>query len=503
VPPGVPVASPGWEFVDWAWDFSDPILNDTNIVANWRLLTFTVNFLNQDGSVFHTENVTHGSSVTVPVGEPVANAGWEFVDWAWDFSTPITGNTNIEALWIEPWEITFNLGGGNVSGDGSDVLVPVLHGDDVTPPTPIRDNHTFAGWFLADGVTATVAEDFQNITSDMTFIAQWTPYPVVSFDLNDGTLVSGVLVQSVAPGSDATPPTTIREGYSFAGWSPEGGYISVNSNRTITAQWSPIDGDNGDDSQIDNGDDNQIDNGGDDQNDNDPPGDGNNIPEYPQFGRRARRLAPTTQPPSQTTPAPDTPPAQPEIGSETPTVSELPFMFGYLDGTFRPNAQLTRAEFATIVHRLLDNTQNNSNAEFSDTQGHWASNAISFMADNGFMIGYPDGTFKPNQPITRAEVATVSANVKQLTNVTDNGLLRDINNHWARQFILAVVNANAIIGYPDGTFRPDNYITRAEVVIVINRLWNRSTDFRTDTIFPDVNSSFWAYSYIMNAANGS
>ena len=262
-----------------------------------------------------------------------------------------------------------------------------------------------------------------------------------------------------------------------------------------------------DDNQNGNGDDNQngSDNGGHDDSDiTRPPGDGNNIPEYPQFGIRTRRPAPATQPPSHTTPeAPDTPPTQPEIEPETPTVSELPYMFGYPDGTFRPNAQLTRAEFAAIVHRLLNNSQNHSNIGFPDMQGHWASNSISFMAYNGFMIGYPDGTFRPNQPITRAEVATVLANVRQLTNFTDNGLLSDIDNHWARQFILAVVNAGAIVGYPDGTFRPDNYITRAEVVIVVNRLWNRSNAFRTDTIFPDVNINFWAYTYIMNATNGS
>jgi|GEM_PF-3565632 len=186
----------------------------------------------------------------------------------------------------------------------------------------------------------------------------------------------------------------------------------------------------------------------------------------------------------------------------TPGTSGKPYMNGYPDGTIRPSSPMTRAEFAAILFNLYGNDEVFPKAAASDAQNHWALPFIAFAKANGFMGGYPDGTFRPDQPITRAEAATVLAKVKQPSDYTDSGRLNDISHHWAKHSISALANAGILSGYPDGTFRPDAPVTRAEAVVMLNRLESRS-GFAFGKTFRDLAPDFWAYSDMMNAANGS
>ena len=143
----------------------------------------------------------------------------------------------------------------------------------------------------------------------------------------------------------------------------------------------------------------------------------------------------------------------------------------------RPGNNITRAEVSTIFFRLLRDeiraealTESN---DFSDVaEGSWYNTAISTMTNLSYLTGYPDGTFMPNQFITRAEFATVAARFDTSTFAGDNRF-SDIEGHWAADAINRAAQRGWLTGYPDGTFMPDQFITRAEAITLINRVLGR------------------------------
>jgi len=178
------------------------------------------------------------------------------------------------------------------------------------------------------------------------------------------------------------------------------------------------------------------------------------------------------------------------------------YVSGFEDGNFYPDAPLTRAQLSSIFYGLYGNNAKSSNGAFPDvTEGHWAFDAIAFMKSKGFLSGYEDGTFKPDQQVTRAEVATVIALIANLEEVGD-ATFTDIEGHWAAEFIKRLYAAGLISGYADGTFRPDQSITRAEMIIIVNLLEGRTNVYDKNNVFADVTEGHWAYAAIMNAANG-
>lgn len=185
------------------------------------------------------------------------------------------------------------------------------------------------------------------------------------------------------------------------------------------------------------------------------------------------------------------------------TVFVPPFIGGYEDGTVRPQNSLTRAELAQIIYNLYADGEKDLVADYTDvTSAHWAFNAIAFCQENSYMIGYPDGSFKPSQAVTRAELSAAFAKLHNMTSATGTAFA-DTSGHWAEGFINAMFNANVVTGYPDKTFLPNNKITRAEAVTIICKAEGRETDkYETTKLFGDLSSGFWAYNYMMNAANG-
>jgi hypothetical protein len=184
---------------------------------------------------------------------------------------------------------------------------------------------------------------------------------------------------------------------------------------------------------------------------------------------------------------------------------------GYADGSVRPNANITRAEVATIFFRLMTDDYRAANwsteNSFSDvTTDAWYNNAVSTAAAADILTGYADGTFRPNQSITRAEFAAIAARFLS-SEVEDNGTSRfsDIAGHWAEDAINRAVAAGWISGYSDGTFRPDQRITRAEVVSVINSMLDRipTEDGLLDEMstFTDNLAGNWYYADVQEAAN--
>ena len=188
------------------------------------------------------------------------------------------------------------------------------------------------------------------------------------------------------------------------------------------------------------------------------------------------------------------------------------FLVGYTDGTFGPERNMTRAEVTTMFARLLteqieaDKAYSNT---FSDVpKGYWAANYIGYMQQFGVITGYSDGSFRPDAPVTRAEFAAIASRFEKLTEGSKS--FTDVpDTYWAARYINFAATRGWVTGYSDGTFKPENPITRAEVAAVTCRLLERSADqsyirshlneLRT---FADMTESHWAYWYAMEAANG-
>ena len=198
--------------------------------------------------------------------------------------------------------------------------------------------------------------------------------------------------------------------------------------------------------------------------------------------------------------------------AELNRTDHLAFLSGYANGTFEPDRNMTRAEVTTMFARLLtekmaaDQTYSNT---FSDvSKSHWAANYIGYMQQFGIITGYADGSFRPDASVTRAEFAAIASRFERLTEGTKS--FSDVpSSHWAAKYINFAATRGWVNGYADGTFRPNNSITRAEVAAVTCRLLERNADqsyIRSHLselrAFTDVSESHWAYWYTMEAANG-
>ncbi|WP_167859536.1 Ig-like domain repeat protein [Paenibacillus cymbidii] len=182
------------------------------------------------------------------------------------------------------------------------------------------------------------------------------------------------------------------------------------------------------------------------------------------------------------------------------------YMFGYEDGTFRPNNSVTRAELAAIIARVFHKEAGTPADDFSDvTDSHWAQADIAQAARMGVLDGYPDGSFKPEQPITRGEMATVAVRLLSGQTTGQAAAFADVAGHWAQTAIGQAAAAGVIDGYEDGTFRPDAALTRAEAVAMINKLLGRAPYLDAPAQWPDVPASNWAFGAIQEAsvAHGS
>ncbi len=206
-----------------------------------------------------------------------------------------------------------------------------------------------------------------------------------------------------------------------------------------------------------------------------------------------------------------------EIAANTANTSllnkneHIAYISGYSDGTFRPDKKLTRAETAVIISKLLK-SQFESGKDYSGTftdvsENSWYADYIGFTAQNGIMNGYGDGTFRPDKEITRAELLAVMAKLESVNGEFASTFSDVSQSHWAKNYIGYGVQQGWVSGYSDGTFRPDNAVTRAECVTTVNSVLDRKvnvaafSDIRDIKAYTDVNSEHWAYCHIAEASN--
>lgn len=218
---------------------------------------------------------------------------------------------------------------------------------------------------------------------------------------------------------------------------------------------------------------------------------------------------PASQTPVSSSSTPSLPPLPP-VPPKLDTDNHYDYLRGYPDGTVRPENNITRAEATTIFYRLLDDESRfrffltvNS---FSDLEnGHWSVTPVSTLENARVVNGYPDKSFRPDNYITRAEFAAIASRFDKLEEPADKDQFIDIAGHWAKPYIASSAQKGWIKGYPDGTFKPDQYITRAEAVSYINKVLNRGVD--EDRLLDDVKQwpdslkGRWYYYDILEASH--
>ena len=186
------------------------------------------------------------------------------------------------------------------------------------------------------------------------------------------------------------------------------------------------------------------------------------------------------------------------------------YIIGYEDGLVKPNGLLSRAETTTIFFRLLKDSVRDGNLSTSNSytdvpEGFWANTAISTMTGLGIVQGRGNGTFDPNAPITRGEFAAICARLDAGT-AAGTEAFSDIGGHWAGAYIQRAAELGWVKGFEDGTYRPDAYITRAEAMTLINRVLNRLPEDTGDllpdmTTWPDCTTNDWFYLAVQEATN--
>ena len=183
------------------------------------------------------------------------------------------------------------------------------------------------------------------------------------------------------------------------------------------------------------------------------------------------------------------------------------------NGLAKPNATITRAEVASIFFRLLTDemreTYLTSESSFSDVKaGDWYNTMVDTLTEMGIIKGYADGTFRPNAPITRAEFAAIAARFDSTDITGKSASFTDIANCWAKSEIERTAILGWTNGYSDGSFRPNNNITRAEVATLVNRVLQRQPGTKDDLLdnmitWPDnMDTTAWYYLAIQEASNG-
>ncbi|SHH12652.1 conserved repeat domain-containing protein/Listeria/Bacterioides repeat-containing protein [Anaerosphaera aminiphila DSM 21120] len=201
-------------------------------------------------------------------------------------------------------------------------------------------------------------------------------------------------------------------------------------------------------------------------------------------------------------------------GSTTTTLNKedhYAYMIGYPNGTVKPEGKITRAEVSTIFFRMMTDSSRNSNwssiNNYNDVGAEtWYNNAISTLSNAKAVTGYPDGSFKPNAKITRGEFATMASRFLSDTSSLANNKFTDVKGNWAENEINKLASLGLISGYTDGSFKPDQEITRAEAATLVNAVLERTPDkdhllSNMKTWTDNSNRNAWYYAQIQEATN--
>ena len=447
-----------------------PVRSDLTFVAQWwPVVTFDANggAWSSVKTMQYVKIQTDTEKVAA-ASTPVRN-GYTFLGWYWytdggdrvNFEdTVFDGPKTLYAHWAKNAAVTFRIVNGTWSGGAAEdktvtvVLYPQADGTasgtldasyvpQIMLPAPGYEN-TAGGW------EQTPNTDLNGITGDVTYVYRFgssssghsTRY-TLHYESNGGTAYKD---ERCSSGTKVTlDKTPTRESCTFTGWYADKALtqkitsVTMNSDKTVYAGWEATgvpDKLNGDD--------------------------------------------------------------------------HFAYVVGYSDSTVRPNANISRAEVATIFFRLLKSDIRDGNLtadnDFSDvSDGQWHNKAVSTMAKLGIVKGRRADSFAPDASITRAEFAAICARFSTKP-VENSGSFSDISGHWAENEIERAAAFGWISGYPDGTFHPDARITRAEAMTMINRVLCRMPQSESDLLdsmvtWPDNKPSDWHYLAVQEATN--
>ena len=516
----------------------------TNLYANWEKNIYTVTYTDGvDGEeVFadQTYNVPFEDTTPEFDGTPTRD-GYVFAGWNPAVAEKVTANVTYTAQWKEDknhngiadedeekYIVTYTDGVDGEEVFADQVYDNLLSGT-ATPAfnaTPTRDGYVFAGW------NPEVAE---KVTANVTYTAQWKEdknhngsadedeekYIVTYTDGVDNEEVFADLVNGNLLSGTATPAfngTPTRDGYVFTGWEPEVA-DTVTGNATYVAQWKArtdlsytvhyylknttkqVADDKTVDGQTFNADvtENAI-----------------RIRGYRVYGDSVKSITIGTG--TNEIIFYYTRASRPSASSTSkPTLNtgdHYAYVMGYPDGTVRPNGSITRAEVSTILFRLLsDKTRDEyftTESSFTDVKaGAWYNNSIATLEKAGVIVDTAKGgAFRPNEAITRAELAAMLAQFADAKPVKGVKFSDVSAEHWAYEAIAIAAKMGWIEGYPDGTFRPDATITRAEMMTLVNRALERVPSDedhllskRAMLTFPDCTTRDWFYIAVQEATN--
>lgn len=482
LPTPIPGEATYYFFKDWDLDnlfYTDPdvldmpVRSDLTFVAQWwPIVTFDANGgAWSSGETIETMHYVKITDKVTAESTPVRN-GYTFLGWYTaadggvraNFEDTVNGPKTLYAHWAKNAAVTFRIVNGTWSGGAAEdktvtvVLYPQADGTasgtldasyvpQIMLPAPGYEN-------IAGGWEQTPNTDPNGITGDMTYVYRFgssgggsssghsTRY-TLHYESNGGTAYKD---ERCSSGTKVTlDKTPTRESYTFTGWYADKALtqkitsVTMNSDKTVYAGWEATgvpDKLNGDD--------------------------------------------------------------------------HFAYVVGYSDSTVRPSANISRAEVATIFFRLLKSDIRDGNLtadnEFSDvSDGQWHNKAISTMAKLGIVKGRRADRFDPDASITRAEFAAICARFSTRP-VENSGSFSDISGHWAENEIERAAAFGWISGYPDGTFRPDARITRAEAMTMINRVLCRMPQSESDLLdsmvtWPDNKPSDWHYLAVQEATN--
>ena len=393
----------------------------------------------------------------------------EFTDAGIKFDTERAGFSPFAVVWQTPAHtITATAGdGGTITPSGT---VTVADGADKTFTIRANDGYHIAD-VKADGQSVNLPDNgtytFERVTKDHTIEATFardssgggntTSYTITASAGNGGVIDPSGSVR-VSRGSDKTFTITANEGYEIADVLVDGESVGAVSEYTFE-----------------------------------------NVREKHMIEARF-------------TASGEIPVADPDdtgVSNWLNTEDHIVYLNGYEDNSFRPDANMTRAEVAQMFYNLLTNKDVAVTVSFTDVASDaWYAEAVNTLASLGMITGVGDNRYEPDRSITRAEFTAIAMRFADLETGGDNIFSDVAENAWYYDYVVGSIQYGWITGYPDGTFRPENTITRAEVTTIVNRMLGRSAD-RTFIVehadelrsFNDVTTSHWSYYAVMEATN--
>lgn len=436
-----------------------------NVVYNWgtlypsdRTLPINTDSYTSEADARAAKDTTFNNTSTSNANNGNQEGTWTFSGWdngeLSETTITYTGSWTFKAKEIEPPAKKYTLTINYKYADGSEAKPP--HTESLTCGSSYSVTSPVITGYTADKLTVSGNMPDSNVTVNVTYTAnEYT----VTFDSNGGTAVPSQPVKSGATAVKPNDPT--RSGYTFNGWYDK-------ELKTAYDFSTPVTG---------------------------------NITLYAKWTRNYTPRPYT--PPTVVIPDDDA------LGLNT--TDHFAYIVGYGNGEVRPQNNITRAEVATIFFRLLTDDVRDENLtktnRYSDVAAtSWYNTAVSTLSSMGIITGYPDGTFRPNAAITRAEFAAIAARFDHDGDKTA-AKFSDIANHWAKDEISIAYNNGWITGYPDGTFGPQRDITRAETMTLVNRVLNRQPETEEDllpnmTVWTDnANPKAWYYLAVQEATN--